>query len=354
MSFPETMTAFSFSAPHLSAEEERRELEDLTVDERLVILRDVYGSVGNYLKQREKHSVANHASACTRRNDDAGFDQLTPSCAQDSETKKRSLELFNEALEAALHQFGVTASLEACVKCPELISLEFSPHRFLECANFDVRASASRVPYISLEEERQEVADLTDDERRRIRLDLYGVGDAETTADQPKMAAVSTEFALAAYRKALSALMIQNSTAYETACQMCPDLVESESNPLDFLRCEDGDAVSAADRAVRYWDWRLRFFGEERAFLPMTLEGAMRADCVNLRKGFIFPVPQPDRYGRSVVFIDRIRANKCVAPRDAVNRCIFYVLHCVAQRCCRSPDPYKGFVVLCNFRVSKR
>jgi hypothetical protein len=206
-------------------------------------------------------------------------------------------------------------------------------------------------PYISVDEERQEVADLTDDERQRIQLDLYGADDAEPAADQPKAA---IESSLSAYREALSALMIQNSTAYETACQVCPDLVESESNPLDFLRCEDGDAVLAADRTVRYWDWRFRLFGESRAFLPMTLEGAMRPDCDTLRKGFIFPMTPPDRHGRTVVYIDRIRANKCVAPRDAVNRCIFYVLHCVAQKCCRSPDPHMGFVVVCNFRVSKQ
>jgi hypothetical protein len=157
------MSAFSFSAPHLSAEEERRELEALSVEERLLIIRDVYGSVENYLKQRANHPVANHASV-NRRHDDVDFDSImddsgfrqsllsaqnrpsAPSaCAQDSETMKRSLEMFHEALEAASHQFGAAAYLEARSKCPELVSLESSPRRFLENANFDVWAAADRV-----------------------------------------------------------------------------------------------------------------------------------------------------------------------------------------------------------------
>ena len=82
---------------------------------------------------------------------------------------------------------------------------------------------------------------------------------------------------LAQFESILDAIDINKKHAYLIAKDKCPHLCNNESK-LIFLRCEVFNVKNAVDRFVKYWNMRLEVFDEELAFLPMTLEGAMKHD----------------------------------------------------------------------------
>ena len=64
---------------------------------------------------------------------------------------------------------------------------------------------------------------------------------------------------------------------YVEAMKLAPHLVETESDPVRFLRFEKFNAWAAAQRLVAYWKARTEIFGE-RAFLSMDLSGTGAMD----------------------------------------------------------------------------
>ena len=88
-------------------------------------------------------------------------------------------------------------------------------------------------------------------------------------------------------------------------------------------------------------------FGPKRALLSMTTEGAMQGDETLLSLTLAL-VMEPDAAGRTVVFLDRIRAVPEVAPRDALLRVVFFVMH---QAALQEATQKRGFVLLANMRV---
>ena len=75
---------------------------------------------------------------------------------------------------------------------------------------------------------------------------------------------------------------------------------------------------------------RRKIFGEERAFLPLTLMGAMAEDIEILETG-IFSILPKDKKGRGVLVFDRIRAIPPLATRDSVVR-IFVFAYLIFYR----------------------
>jgi hypothetical protein len=197
-------------------------------------------------------------------------------------------------------------------------------------------------PIVTVEDERLELAALTDDERERLRKDVYGGEQLVTETEE--MLQDGTRM----LREALLAIPDEEKVAYLEALVIAPLLVERESDPVAFLRCEKYDAVSAAHRLVVYWVIRKKHFGAERAFLPMTQSGAMAADMEYLEKALIVMLPD-DEHERAVYHWDRIRCIRAVAPRDSVVRCFFYM----TQVLCERPNAQRrGYVQTINFRVS--
>jgi len=93
--------------------------------------------------------------------------------------------------------------------------------------------------------------------------------------------------------------------AYLEAMQVAPRLVETETNPLVFLRYENFNCWNTACRIVSYWEERKRVFGE-KAFLPLALvgESALSEEAVRaIHAGFAFGLPN-DSEGRSVLYYD--------------------------------------------------
>ena len=87
-------------------------------------------------------------------------------------------------------------------------------------------------------------------------------------------------------------------------------------------------------------------FGLDRAFLPMTLDGAMAEDIALLSLGYAYLLPD-DNHGRAVFFWDRTGFTSRSASREAMLRCLFYNVHMLTFAV---SDRKKGFVVVVNCR----
>jgi len=125
-------------------------------------------------------------------------------------------------------------------------------------------------------------------------------------------------------------------SVYMEAREKVPHLVETESDPMMFLRARNFDIVAAAKAIVGYWEFRKHFF-EDRAFLPMDLtgKGTMSEDDIEvLKTGFARILPC-DSEGRPVVLFDKFLSKKrSLHPHrnDCNRRCICYLLHILSQR----------------------
>jgi hypothetical protein len=203
-------------------------------------------------------------------------------------------------------------------------------------------AFTSSAPIVTTEDEIIERQELTDDERQIIRDEVYG-----TEVIMTETETMLTE-GTAVMAQALQAMPDTAKLAYLEALERAPELVERESDPVAFLRCEKYDYLAATHRLVKYWNVRKMVFGSERAFLPMTQAGAMLEDMEYLQKGLSLIVAD-DEFGRSVVYWDRIRSTSIVIPRDSLSRCNFYLLQAVSER---ASAQKKGLIMIINFRVS--
>jgi len=80
-------------------------------------------------------------------------------------------------------------------------------------------------------------------------------------------------------------------------------------------------------RLTKYWDKRIALFGPEKAFLPMTLDGALKDDQVALSLGFARLMPAKDPVGRSIVFVDPSKLDSTKYQRESMCRALWYVMH---------------------------
>jgi len=95
----------------------------------------------------------------------------------------------------------------------------------------------------------------------------------------------------------------QQKTAYLEALQRAPHLVETESDPICFLQCDNFNCWDAANRIVAYWEERRKIFGSKKAFLPLTLvgESALSQEAIKFIRSEACLLLPNDRSGRSVV-----------------------------------------------------
>jgi hypothetical protein len=167
-------------------------------------------------------------------------------------------------------------------------------------------------PYISDEEEKAERGALTEDERQAIHHDLYGDADDDLEENESML-----QDGLLLLQEAIEEIPVEQKLDYLEALGRVPDLVENESSPVAFLRAQRFDSWAAASHLVAYWKQRKICFGETRAFLPMTLQGAIAEDVESLEKG-ICQILVDDKNGRMVFFLDRIRAVRDVIQREVL------------------------------------
>lgn len=180
-------------------------------------------------------------------------------------------------------------------------------------------------PSVSAEELLAELRGLTSEENEQLQRDLYGTETpvAETESVLQK--------GVASMRDIISEMDLNDKIDYLIAVQRVPELVDTESDPAKFLRCEEFSAIHAARRLVRYWKIRCEVFGQERAFLPMTLSGAMAGMENKLLRGVHIPM-RDDATGRAVFYWDRIRSAPPTCNRSDAIQIKFYVLQVLSER----------------------
>lgn len=196
-------------------------------------------------------------------------------------------------------------------------------------------------PFITPEQELAERNALTEEELEQLRRDTYGE-DAPPLPENPSTVAQ----ALRLFQEALQSLDASSKTAYLQALEQVPELVEQESNPIAFLRACQYDAWAAATRLVEYWTLRLELFAD-KAFEPMTADGAMRDDMSFLKKAIIIRLGA-DAHNRPVLYLDRMRWVASVAPRDSIVRCLFYAIQTLSRE---ETTQRFGYVLLIDMKV---
>lgn len=128
------------------------------------------------------------------------------------------------------------------------------------------------------------------------------------------------------------------------AVERCPELLD-EGFKLKFLRCECFNEKRAARRYVKYWDRRLQVFGPEKAFLPLTLDGALKDDEVALSVGFMTLNKRKHESGRNIIFADPAKQQFDKYSTDSMIRAIWYIFHTALED---EETQKQGVVFLCD------
>lgn len=110
------------------------------------------------------------------------------------------------------------------------------------------------------------------------------------------------------------------------AQEKSPDLCGDDFK-LAFLRCEVFQVKSAVDRWIKYWKLRVSILGDGKAFLPMTLEGAMEGqEKVISSSLFTVAAGAADPDGRAIVLLDG-QQQKCDLSDDDLFMATWYQCH---------------------------
>ena len=139
------------------------------------------------------------------------------------------------------------------------------------------------------------------------------------------------------------------SPGYQGARTHCPEQLTNDFK-LQFLRCEQFQVDLAAKRIMKYWDKRVEIFGQDLAYLPMTLKGALKDDRKALEAGFVRLLPGiKEPGGRSILYADPSR----YAPkkeRITTVRALWYVMHAALEDV---ETQQKGVVIIADPRKAK-
>ena len=139
--------------------------------------------------------------------------------------------------------------------------------------------------------------------------------------------------------------------AYQQAQQQCPDLL-SDQHKMAFVEYEDGNIANAARKLVKYWSERLDAFGPERAFLPMTLGGAMQNEVMDWVQRPIWQLlPVTDSAGRSILFAQTSLRDFSQYSIEQELRSFMYLLETLMED---DNIRRKGFIILYDGRNLQR
>jgi len=184
-----------------------------------------------------------------------------------------------------------------------------------------IGAFSITAPRFTAEQEEAERSSLSQEERDKVVNDLFGGNAHALPSAEEHLPQLVTHMS-----EELDKIDDAEKEGYLLALKQCPHLVAKESDPVRFLRCDDYQTEKAARRLVNYWNFRVELFGEERAFLPMTIRGAMADDMDGLQCAWTmcFIAPTRDQNGRAVLCCDRCMIDPKKFGRDRLLRLIFY------------------------------
>lgn len=184
-------------------------------------------------------------------------------------------------------------------------------------------------PHVTPEMEVAERDALSEEERKRIDEDLYGASSSATQVPPiPTEPSDDNMMITQSIIDELQRLPASETREYwDAQTKASRYVLEQESPPSLFLQHDkDQSPATIATRIALYWKIRCKLFGPSRAYLPMRIpttedEDASTAmskeDKTLLETGFLAVHPK-DEHGRTVLFMDRIKAVASpLATRDA-------------------------------------
>jgi hypothetical protein len=144
------------------------------------------------------------------------------------------------------------------------------------------------------------------------------------------------EAAINYLQESIELIPAEERLAYGLALRLAPALIESESNPLLFMRHEGFNPFSAARRLVKYWELRYETFGPERAFrsiFDLSGQGALSPVTVEYSLCGLLTILPPDDKGRPVLFLDRSKIpTELMQIKNEIRfQCSFYALSLLMQ-----------------------
>jgi hypothetical protein len=160
-----------------------------------------------------------------------------------------------------------------------------------------------------------------------------------TASNRPVIMSLSPrqhEAAINYLQEAIELIPAEERLAYGLALRLAPALIESESNPLLFMRHEGFNPFSAARRLVKYWELRYETFGPERAFrsiFDLSGQGALPPVTVEYSRCGLLTILPPDDKGRPVFFLDRSKIpTELMHLKNEIRfQCSFYALSLLMQ-----------------------
>eukprot|EP00591_Stephanopyxis_turris_P006432 CAMPEP_0195531250 /NCGR_PEP_ID=MMETSP0794_2-20130614/34802_1 /TAXON_ID=515487 /ORGANISM="Stephanopyxis turris, Strain CCMP 815" /LENGTH=295 /DNA_ID=CAMNT_0040662969 /DNA_START=82 /DNA_END=966 /DNA_ORIENTATION=+ len=148
----------------------------------------------------------------------------------------------------------------------------------------------------------------------------------------------------------LEKIAAEDKAAWTMALERCPDLC-GDKFKLMFLRCEVFNVNLAAIRITKYWSKRVELFGDQKAFLPLTLSSnAFADDEIALKIGFMRLTHATDDSGRILLFADPSRFKPRQYERLSMARAVWYYLHAAVES---DTAQQKGVVFLVYPRHAK-
>jgi len=164
--------------------------------------------------------------------------------------------------------------------------------------------------------------DIASKERGR-GLDLEAVMNLSPT---PEETSTLVKEKLAKFDEVLDNIDTKKKIECMMAQEKCPDLCGDDFK-LAFLRCEVFKVKPAVNRWIKYWEVRVSILGEVKAFLPMTLEGAMEGQGKAVSCSYMaVAAGATDPDGRAIVLMD-VQQEKSDLSDDELFMAVWYHCH---------------------------
>lgn len=198
------------------------------------------------------------------------------------------------------------------------------------------------LPTHSVGDEQRELASLSVAELAEIQSDVNGL-----PGPSFNLGSMDLPLALANLNQEMSNLPATEKAAYHRAVELCPDQV-SFDRKLIFLEHENGDARLAAKTMSGYWTRRVQLFGPDKAFLPMTLSGAMKDEVLHMSSRRLWEMaPVPDTAGRSILYHTPCRRDFSQYSFEQEMRAMWYLFESVIED---RNSRKNGVVILADLR----
>ena len=149
--------------------------------------------------------------------------------------------------------------------------------------------------------------------------------------NQGNRSSVGWATTLSRLEQEMAALPTRQTEAYRRAQHQCPDEV-SDRRKMVFVEYDNGSVAEAAARLALYWEERLSAFGPDRAFLPMTLAGAMKDEVVPMINYPIWQcLPVTDSAGRPILYAEPSRRDFTKYSPEQEIRAVMYMFETMLE-----------------------